>query len=144
MTSNGQKVIIHNRQETTQPTIGKVDMEGSEASNSNQLIKHQELKSTDMKTDRERNKLQPVTADDLAQIMAIAKERSVGLEERCARYRRRAGMRRVAAAAFILAFFAFGAETALAIPPRYTVVDTSGSIDKGHACEIVYSILKMI
>lgn len=89
-------------------------------------------------------KLQPLTSADLAFIRALAAEHSVGLEQRCARYRRRASICRTAMAVCFLALFAFGADTAFATPPAYTEKAVFGDITPAQASSIVNLMLSQI
>lgn len=89
-------------------------------------------------------RLQPLTPADLAYIRALAAEHSVGLERRCARYRRRADFCRVAVAACLLALFALGADTVYAHPPLYTEKAIAGDITVRQASETIIAILSQI
>lgn len=95
-----------------------------------------------MKTYQASPRLQPLTPADLARIRALAAEHSVGLEQRCSRYRRRAGIRRVAVAVCFLALLALGADTAYATPPAYTAIETCGQID--NACDTIGAMLNQL
>lgn len=89
-------------------------------------------------------RLQSLTPADLAYIRALTAEHSVGLERRCARYRRRANYRRVSAAACLFALFALGADTAYANPPIYTGINTCGQIDNTHTCNTISTMLNQL
>lgn len=89
-------------------------------------------------------RLQSLTPADLAYIRALAAEHSAGLEHRCARYRRRASLRRTAVAACLLALFALGADTAYANPPIYTGINTCGQIDNTHTCDTISTMLNQL
>ena len=84
---------------------------------------------------------QPVTPEALVHIAALVERDSQGLEERCARYRRRSDIRRTSVAACLFALMAFVADTAYANPPLYTENATSGTIDSTQASEMVNYIL---
>lgn len=88
--------------------------------------------------------LQPLTPADLAHIRALAAAHSVGLERRCARYRRRANILRVSVALCLLILFAFGADTIYAQPPIYTEKAIVGDITAQQASEIISSMLSQI
>ena len=89
-------------------------------------------------------KLQPLTPADLVYIADLAAEHSVGLEERCARYRRRASIRRTAVAACFLAIFAIGADTAYAKQPLYTGINTCGHTDNTYIYNTISTILNQL
>lgn len=97
-----------------------------------------------MKTHQAPPRLQPLTPSDLAYIRALAAEHSVGLEQRCDRYRRRASIRRTAAAACLLVLFALGADTAYANPPAYTEKTIFGDITPAQASDTVNVMLSQI
>lgn len=97
-----------------------------------------------MKTRQYPQKLQSLTPADLTYIRALAAEHSVGLERRCARYRRRASLRRTAVAACLLALFALGVDTAYANPPIYTDINTCGQIDNTHTCDTISTMLNQL
>ena len=84
------------------------------------------------------------TPTDLAYIRALAAEHSVGLERRCAHYRRRANYRRVSVAACLFALFALGADTAYAQPPLYTEKAIFGDITPAQASDTVNVMLSQI
>lgn len=88
--------------------------------------------------------LQPLTPADLAHIRALAAAHSVGLERRCARYRRRANILRVSVALCLLILFAFGADTIYAQPPIYTEKAIVGDITAQQASDTIYSIIDQI
>ena len=89
-------------------------------------------------------RLQPLTSTDLAYIRALAAEHSVGLERRCAHYRRRANYRRVSVAACLFALFALGADTAYAQPPLYTEKAIFGDITTAQASDTINEMLSRI
>lgn len=89
-------------------------------------------------------RLQPLTPTDLAYIRALAAEHSVGLERRCARYRRRANFRRVSVAACLFALFAFGADIAYAQPPLYTENAIVGDTTATQASDTINVMLSQI
>lgn len=89
-------------------------------------------------------KLQPLTPADLAYIRALAAEHSVGLERRCARYRRRANYRRVSVAACLFAIFALGADTAYAHPPLYTEKAIVGDTTASQASDTINTMLNLL
>ena len=97
-----------------------------------------------MKTHQAPPRLQPLTPSDRAYIRALAAEHSVGLEQRCDRYRRRASIRRSAVAACFLAIFALGADTAYANPPAYTEKAIFGDITPAQASDTVNVMLSQI
>lgn len=73
---------------------------------------------------------------DLAYIRALAAEHSVGLEQRCARYRRRASLRRTALAACIFLGCCFSYSSSMAALP-YQQVTTSGQSGIQHICDTI-------
>ena len=78
------------------------------------------------------------TPDDLAFIRALADEHSAGLPERCARYRRRANLRRTAVAALAVVVIT----AALLLPPSDdTFVDGNLQCCAADACQRVDIIL---
>ena len=97
-----------------------------------------------MKTRQYPPRLQSLTPADLAYIRALAAEHSVGLERRCARYRRRASLRRTAVAACLLALFALGADTAYANPPIYTEKAIFGDTTATQASDTINVMLSQI
>ena len=97
-----------------------------------------------MKTPPSTTRLQSLTADDLTYIKALAAEHSVGLERRCARYRRRANYRRVSVAAYLLALFAFGADTAFSQPPLSTEKAIVGNTTATQASETINTMLSLL
>lgn len=97
-----------------------------------------------MKTRQYPQKLQSLTPADLTYIRALAAEHSVGLERRCARYRRRANYRRVSVAACLFALFAFGADTAYAQPPLYTEKAIFGDTTASQASNTINVMLSQI
>lgn len=88
-------------------------------------------------------RLQPLTPPDLAHIRDLAAVHSAGLERRCARYRRCAGISRTAVAACLLAVSAFGADTVYTDPP-YTGKAVFGDITPEHASDAVNVMLDQI
>lgn len=97
-----------------------------------------------MKTRQYPPKLQSLTPADLTYIRALAAEHSAGLEQRCARYRRRANYRRVSVAACLFALFAFGADTAYAQPPLYTEKAIVGDTTASQASNTINVMLSQI
>lgn len=89
-------------------------------------------------------KLQPVSPEALLHIAALVERDNIGLHQRCARYRRRASLRRTAVAACFLALLAFGADTAYANPPLYTGINTCGQIDNTHTCDTINTMLNQL
>lgn len=89
-------------------------------------------------------RLQPLTPTDLAYIRALAEDHSVGLEQRCARYRRHADIRRTAVATCLLAVFAIVADTAYANPPSYTGKAIFGDITTAQASDNINEMLSRI
>lgn len=97
-----------------------------------------------MKTHQAPTRLQPLTPSDLAYIRALAAEHSVGLEQRCDRYRRRANYRRVSVAACLFALFAFGADAAYAQPPLYTEKAIFGDTTASQASNTINTMLNLL
>ena len=89
-------------------------------------------------------KLQPVSPEALLHIAALVERDNIGLPQRCARYRRRANYRRVSVAAFLFAFFAFGADTAYAQPPLYTEKAIFGDTTASQASDTINVMLSQI
>ena len=89
-------------------------------------------------------KLQPLTPEAMVHIADLAAEHSVGIEQRCARYRRRASIRRTAVAACFLAIFAIGADTAFANHPNYTEKAIFGDITPTQVSDTVNKMLGQI
>lgn len=89
-------------------------------------------------------RLQSLTPADLTYIRALAAEHSAGLEQRCARYRHRASIRRTAVAACLLALFALGADTAYAQPPLYTEKAIVGDTTASQASDTINVMLSQI
>lgn len=89
-------------------------------------------------------RLQPLTPADLVYIADLAAEHSVGIEQRCARYRRRASIRRTVVAACFLAIFAIGADTAYADHPAYTEKAIFGDITPMQVSDTVNKMLGQI
>ena len=82
-------------------------------------------------------------AEDLAHIRALAAEHNADLTQWCRWRRRHDAFVRVSMAACFLALFALGVDTAYAIPPRYTRIDTCG-ISKEHTCDTIDLFVKHI
>ena len=89
-------------------------------------------------------RLQPLTPADLVYIADLAAEHSVGIEERCARYRRRASIRRTVVAACFLVILAIGADTAFAKQPLYTGINTCGHTDNTYIYNTISTILNQL
>ena len=89
-------------------------------------------------------KLQPLTPADLDFIRTLAEDHSVGLEQRCARYRRHADIRRTAVATCLLAVFAIVADIAYANPPSYTGKAIFGDITTAQASDTINEMLSRI
>ncbi len=89
-------------------------------------------------------KLQPVSPEALLHIAALVERDNIGLPQRCARYCRRASIRRTAVAACFLALFALGADTAYANPPLYTEKAIFGDITPSQASDTVNVMLSQI
>ena len=86
-------------------------------------------------------KIATPSPDDLAFIRALADEHSVGLPQRCARYRRRASFRRSAVATVALVVLV----VALSLPQRTdTFVDGSLQCCAADACDRVNIMLAKI
>lgn len=95
-----------------------------------------------MNTRHNERGLQPVTPEALIHIHELAAKNSVGIEERCARYRRRGNFRRVAVASCLFALFILNADTAFATPTQYTWIKTNGTIDEAYTCEVIDLMLR--
>ncbi len=97
-------------------------------------------KTMDMKNKNDRI----LTGADYIQIMAMAAEQSVGLEQRCARYSRRARRYSCVLALGILALVWFSVDkTYVSIPkPVCSQVATTGEKSETMLCEGVYETLK--
>ena len=80
----------------------------------------------------------------MVHIADLAAEHSVGIEQRCARYRRRASIRRTAVAACFLVILAIGADTAYAKQPLYTGINTCGHTDNTYICNTISTILNQL
>lgn len=81
-------------------------------------------------------RLQPLTPADHAYIRALAAEHSVGLEQRCARYRRRASIRRyTVAVCLFLSCCTFHSSVMAA--PLYEQVTTSSEAGNLYICDII-------
>lgn len=89
-------------------------------------------------------KLQPVSPEALLHIAALVERDNIGLPQRCARYRRRASLRRTAVAACLLAIFALGADTAYAQPPLYTEKAIVGDTTASQASDTINVMLSQI
>lgn len=81
-------------------------------------------------------RLQPLTPADLAYIRALAAEHSVGLEQRCARYRRRASIRRTAVAACLFLACCTFHSSAMAAP-LYEQITTSSEAGNQYICDTI-------
>ena len=81
-------------------------------------------------------RLQPLTPTDLAYIRALAAEHSAGLEQRCARYRRRAGIRRHAVAACLFLACCTFYSSAMAAP-LYEQITTSSEAGNQYICDTI-------
>lgn len=88
-------------------------------------------------------KTQPLTPEVLVHIAALA-ESDNGLAVRCARYRRRADVRRISVAACLVVLLAFGVGTIHTQPSRYTDIVKSSPMDNDYICESINSILSRI
>lgn len=97
-----------------------------------------------MKTHPSSSNLQSLLPADLAFIRDLAEEHSAGLEHRCARYRRRASLRRTAVAACLLALFALGADTFYAQPPIYTEIATVGNTTATQAFDTIKTMFSLL
>ena len=89
-------------------------------------------------------KLQPVSPEALLHIAALVERDNIGLPQRCARYRRRASLRRTAVAACLLALFALGADTAYANQPLYTEKSIFGDTTASQASDTINVMLSQI
>lgn len=81
-------------------------------------------------------RLQPLTPADLAYIRALAAEHSVGLEQRCARYRRRASFRRTAVAVCLFLACCTFYSSAMAAP-LYEQITTSSEAGNQYICDTI-------
>lgn len=81
-------------------------------------------------------RLQSLTPADLAYIRALAAEHSAGLEQRCARYRRRAAIRRHAVAACLFLACCTFHSSAMAAP-LYEQITTSSEAGNQYICETI-------
>lgn len=82
-----------------------------------------------------------LTPEAVAYITALAAEHSAGLEERCARYRRRAAVLRTAAAACLLVLFVTNVNNAFASVPRYEKTYSSIKSDGASICQTIDTLL---
>ncbi|MBO4308128.1 MAG: hypothetical protein J5848_07460 [Bacteroidales bacterium] len=89
-------------------------------------------------------KLQPISPEALVHIAALVERDNIGLSQRCARYRRRASIRRTAVAACFLALFALGADIAYANPPLYTEKAIVGNTTATQASDTINVMLSQI
>lgn len=80
--------------------------------------------------------LQSLTPADLAFIRALAERDTEGLSDRCARYRRRATIRRYAVAACIFLGCCISYSSAMAAP-LYEQITTSGESDNQDICDTI-------
>ena len=76
---------------------------------------------------------QPLTPEALVHIAALAERDNRGLAERCARYRRRASIRRTAVAACLFVVCTMAYASALAAP-MYDQINTTSSQGSQHIC----------
>lgn len=81
-------------------------------------------------------RLQSLTPADLAYIRALAAEHSAGLEHRCARYRRRASIRRHAVAACLFLACCTFHSSAMATP-LYEQITTSSEAGNQYICDTI-------
>lgn len=88
-----------------------------------------------------RQPLRPLTDADRAMILALAAKHSVGLEERCARYRRHIKLFRTAVAVCVVVLVSATAGSAYAQPRSYSVPTIHGSIDTVLANNAVHTTL---
>jgi hypothetical protein len=89
-----------------------------------------------MKTHTTTPGLQPLTADDLAYIQALTAKHAEGLEQRCARHRLLAGIRRTIVAACLLVGGCLSYASALDTP-QYDQITTSGDAEPQHICSTI-------
>lgn len=81
-------------------------------------------------------RLQPLTPADLAYIRALAAKHSAGLEQRCARYRRRASIRRHAVAVCLFLACCIFHSSAMAAP-LYEQITTSSEAGNQYICDTI-------
>lgn len=81
-------------------------------------------------------RLQSLTSADLTYIRALAAEHSAGLEQRCARYRRRASIRRHAVAACLFLACCTFHSSAMAAP-LYEQITTSSEAGNQYICDTI-------
>ena len=105
---------------------------------------HKMQKKHNSKFEIHSSKTAIVSPEVLVHIAALVERDNIGLPQRCAHYRRRASLRRTAAAACLLALFALGADTAYANPPLYTGINTCGQIDNTHTCDTISTMLNQL
>ena len=90
---------------------------------------------------KEEFKPRALTPEAVAYITALAAEHSVGLEERCARYRHRVRLFRTAVAACVVVLVSATAGTAYAQPQVHTASTLYGAIDTTHAYKAVHKAI---
>ena len=88
-----------------------------------------------------RQPLRPLTDADRAMILALAAQHSVGLEERCARYRHRVRLFRTAVAVCVVVLVSATAGSAYAQPQVHTASTLYGAIDTAHAYKAVHTVI---
>ena len=81
-------------------------------------------------------KLNPITPEALVHIADLVECDNAGLEQHCARYRRRVAVRRYAVAACLFVVFCFP-YASLLVAPTYEQITTSGKGDIQHICNTV-------
>jgi len=96
-----------------------------------------------VKTNQPHPRLQPLSPDDRAHICALADEHSVGLEQRCARYRQRASARRYVLAACLFFGCCLSYSSAMT-SPLYDQITTTGQSDTNHICNTINMYIENI
>ena len=89
-----------------------------------------------MKTHHTTPGLQPLTAADLDYIRALTARHAEGLEQRCARHRHRALIRRTTVAACLFVGCCLSYASTMAHPP-YDQITTSGDTGAQHICNTI-------
>lgn len=86
---------------------------------------------------------QPLTPEVLVHIAALAERDNRGLAERCARYRRRASIRRTAVAACLFVGCTVSYALAMAAP-MYDQITTTSSQGSQHICDTAIYLIEHI
>ena len=87
--------------------------------------------------------LQPLTPADLAYIRDLATAHSEGLEARCAKYRRRADIRRTVVAACLLVGCCT-AYSSLMAAPQYDYIATLSDVTPQHICDVIRTTIESL